>query len=219
VATPSLRELATAVAFDVNRTIGGGHASIELLRRTFTARGWLDGPSHGLIVAVSRLTPGTNILAYCVMLGWRSHRAAGAATALVAASIPAALVVFALTVTLVRVDRYPAVQVVLAVGILVASALVLASAWNLTRPYITTAARRRALVIALVAATLIVLGATPVRTLLVAAAVGFLLPDSVGTEGSAPPADAPADTEASAPRSAPSVESAAAGRRTREPQR
>ena len=206
MARPSLRELATAVGFDVNRTVGGGHASIELLRRTFTARGWLDAPSHGLIVAVSRLTPGTNILAYCVMLGWRYHRTAGAATALSAASIPAALVVLALTVTLVRVDRYPAVQALLALGILVASVLVLASAWSLTRPYLTTAAWRRALVITLVAAVLIVLGATPVRTLLVAAAVGFLLPAPAGAEGPALGAELSAET-------------AAANRRTGEPRR
>ena len=37
-ARPTVRQLATLVAFDVNRTVGGGHASIELLRRTFTSR-------------------------------------------------------------------------------------------------------------------------------------------------------------------------------------
>ncbi len=180
MARPSLRELALAVGFDVNRTVGGGHASIELLRRTFTARGWLDARSHGLIVAVSRLTPGTNILAYCLMLGWRYHRTPGAAAALAAASIPAALIVFALTVTLVRVDRVAAVQAVLAVGILIASGLVLASAWTLIRPYLTSDARLRALAVTLVASLCTVAGATPVRTLLAAAAVGFLLPLAAG---------------------------------------
>lgn len=176
MSAPSLRELVLAVGFDVNRTVGGGHASIELLRRRFTSRGWLDASAHGVIVAVSRLTPGTNILAYCASLGWRFHRAAGAVAALAAASVPGALVVFGLTVALVRVDRYPIVQGLLAVGILVASALVLASAWNLMRPYLSAAAWRRAAIITVVAAALIALGATPVRTLLVAALVGFVLP-------------------------------------------
>ena len=230
--TPSLRELAVAVGLDVNRTVGGGHASIELLRRRSSSRGWLDASAHGLLIAVSRLTPGTNVLAYCVLLGWRFHRTAGAAAALAAASVPGSLVVFGLTVTLVRVDRYPAVQAVLAIGILAAAVLVLASAWNLIRPYIaseaepqidervpvdasrfgsasleavpacpasgrarrlearsenlrrlqgilafkTSSRRGMALIITAVAAGLIVLGATPVRTLLVAALVGFLLP-------------------------------------------
>ena len=174
--TPSLRDLAIGVGLDVNRTVGGGYASIELLRRRGTSRGWLDASSHGLLVAVSRLTPGTNIVAYCALLGWRFHGVAGTVAALAAASVPGSLVVFALTVTLVRVDRYAAVQALLAVGILVAAALVLASAWNLLRPYVTTSARRMAVIVTAVAAVLTVLGATPVRTLLAAALVGFLLP-------------------------------------------
>ena len=176
MAGPSLRELTVAVGLDVNRTVGGGNASIELLRRRFTSQGWLDAFMHGLLIAVSRLTPGTNILAYCVLLGWRFHRTSGAAAALVAASLPASLIVSALAVTLVRVDRYRAVQVLLAVGILVAGLLVLSSAWNLLRPYLTPASRQRAVVITVVAAVAIALGATPVRTLLAAAVVGLLLP-------------------------------------------
>lgn len=173
---PSLQQLAAAVGFDVNRTVGGGYASIELLRRRFTARGWLDGAAHGLLIAVSRLTPGTNILAYCVTLGWRTHRLPGALVALSAASIPASLIVFALTAALVRIDRHAAVRAVLAIGILVASVLVLSSAWILIRPYLGVTHRRRALIVTAVAAAAMALGATPVRTLLAAALVGALLP-------------------------------------------
>jgi chromate transporter len=173
---PSLRELVTSVAFDVNRTVGGGHASMELLRRTFTSRGWLDAASHGLIVAVSRLTPGTNILAYCVTLGWRYDGFTGAIAALAAASVPASLIVFGLTAALVRIDGYAFVRALLAIAILAASVLVLSSAWHLIRPFLVKAARMHALVITGVAAALLALGATPVRTLLVAAAVGFALP-------------------------------------------
>ena len=178
---PTLRQLAAAVAFDVNRTVGGGHASIELLRRTFTSRGWLDAGAHALIIAVSRLTPGTNILAYCVTLGWRLHGWPGALAALLAASIPASLIVFALTATLAEIDRYAVVRALLAVGILAAGVLVLSSAWALIRPYLTTAARSRLLLLTAVAAALIALDATPVRVLLVAAAIGFALP-AAGTE-------------------------------------
>ena len=176
MARPSLRELTAAVALDVNRTVGGGYASMELLRRRFSARGWLDAPSHGLLLAASRFTPGTNILAYCVLLGWRFHRTAGAIAALAAASVPSSIVVGALAATLVRVDRYPAVQVALAIGILVASVLVLSSAWTLMRPYLKAVVWRQAAIVAVVSAALIALGATPVRTLLAAAIVGFVLP-------------------------------------------
>ena len=169
---PSLGRLAYLVTLDVNRTFGG-YAAMELLRRRFTARGWLDTTSHAVFTAVSRLTPGTNILAYCVTLGWRLRRSAGALVALGASSIPASVIVFMLAATLVRVDRYTAVRIGLAVGILVASALVLSSAWNLIKPYLARHARMNAIIITAVTGVLIAAGATPVRTLLVAAAVGF----------------------------------------------
>src|SRR5688572_10103043 len=51
---PSMRELLRAIAYEANRTVGGGLVSIELLRRRFTASGWLDAASHGVFIAVSR---------------------------------------------------------------------------------------------------------------------------------------------------------------------
>ncbi len=173
---PSLRTLAWLVGRDVNRTLGGGNASIELLRRTFGAREWLDWPGHAVLVAVSRLTPGTNILAYCAMLGWRLRGWKGTAASLAAASVPSSLIIYAATAALVRVDRYPAVQTLLAAGMIVAAVLVLASAWHLIRPYLTAGARTGAAIITVVAAGTVLADVPPVRTLLVAAAVGFLMP-------------------------------------------
>lgn len=173
---PSLRELVVAVAFDANRTVGGGLVSIELLRRRFTARGWIDAALHALFIAVSRFTPGTVVLAYCVSLGYRFHRWPGALLALTVASVPASLIVFALSVTLARIDQYAAVRALLAVGILVAGVLVLSSAWHLIRPYLDRRSHIRAAVIVAVSIALVVAGATPVRVLMAAAVVSCLLP-------------------------------------------
>ena len=189
-----MRELVSAVAYEANRTVGGGLVSIELLRRRFTARGWIDAAAHGVFIAVSRFTPGTVVLAYVVMLGWRFHRWRGALLALAVASVPASLIVFALAATLAKIDRYAAVRTLLAVGILVASVLVLASAWHLIRPYLAKAqglpegghdvdSRVRAFVVGAVAIVLVLLGATPVRVLLVAAMVSMALPLAATTEG------------------------------------
>ena len=173
---PSLRELVSLVAYETNRTVGGGLVSIELLRRRFTARGWLDSTLHGVFIAISRFTPGTVVLAYVVLLGWRFHRWRGASLALAMASVPASLIVFALSVTLAQIDQYPAVRVLLAVGILAAGVLVLGSAWHLVRPYLPKGSRLRLTVIVAIAIVLIVIGATPVRVLLVAAVVSAALP-------------------------------------------
>jgi chromate transporter len=174
--TAPVRQLAWIVARDVNRTVGGGMAAMELLRRSFEARRWVDAPTHGLFVAVSRLTPGTNILAYCAAVGWRLQGWRGTLAALAAASIPGSLIVSGLAATLVRLDRFPAVRVVLSVGMLVAAALVLSSAWHLLKPYLRSARWRLALLIGSIAGGLYFAGWTPVRVLLACAIVGALLP-------------------------------------------
>jgi chromate transporter len=172
-----LGALAWVVALDVNRTIGG-NASIELLRRSGLSRGWLDESTHGLLVAASRLTPGTNILAYCVGLGWWLHGTIGGLVALVAASLPSAVIAAVLMATLVTIDRYFIVRVLLAIGTLIAAVLVLSSAWYLVRPYLRRSARARTAAVALTSLVLVLLNATPVQTLLVSAIVGAAWPST-----------------------------------------
>jgi chromate transporter len=174
---PTLRQLAAAVTLDVNRTLGGGNPAIELLRRRFVGKHWLDAAAHALFIAVSRVTPGTNVLAYCVAIGWRFHGWPGALIALAAGSIPGSVTVVVLAVTLGEIDGYAVVRLLLACGTLAASALVLWSAWVLLRPYLS-GSRLRVTLIAGAAAGLMMAGATPVRVLLVAAVVSAALPVS-----------------------------------------
>jgi chromate transporter len=180
-----LRSLAWIIARDVNRTLGGGLASMELLRRTFISNGSMNDADNAGLVAVSRLTPGTNVLAYCVSLGWALHRWAGALLALVAASLPAACVVCALTVALVRIHEYPAVRMILAVGVLVATLLVFSSAVSLLRPYVKRPALIRASIIAIVAVGMSLAGVTPVRILLLSATLGAAMGGSTHHTNSA----------------------------------
>jgi chromate transporter len=171
----SLREIGWVVARDINRTVGGGNAAIELMRRTFAARGWIDAPGHALIVAVSRLTPGTNVLAYCTAAGWRLRGCRGSVAALVAASAPSSIIIFVLSAAVVRLVRYRAVQAALAIGMLIACVLVLASAWALLRPYVLGHRKVRVALFVAAALALYFAGLTPVRILLLAAAAGFAI--------------------------------------------
>ena len=173
--SPSFGELLWAVARDVNRTVGGGYAAMELLRRTFVKRGWLDAPGNALINAVSRLTPGTNVLAYCVALGWRVRGAGGALAALIGGSVPGSLVIAMLTATVAQIDQYRSVRVALAIGSAIAVVLVFSAAWHLLRPYWSRPGRARAAVIVAITGLLLSLDVTPVRTLLVAAVAGTLI--------------------------------------------
>ena len=173
---PSLQELGWLMVRDVNRTVGGGMPAIELLRRSFTSRRWIDDRDHGVLVAVSRLTPGTNLLAYCAALGWSSYRVAGAVVGTLAGSVPGAVVVTTMTAALASLDRWPAVRAAIAIATLVAAGLVFASAWALLSPYLRGRRMAWTLTSIALAAGLSLAGATPVRVLLVLAIWGALTP-------------------------------------------
>jgi chromate transporter len=174
---PSLRGIAWLVFYDVNRTLGG-LASMELLRRSLGARGWLTDEGHGLLVAISRVTPGTNILAYCVALGWQLAHWQGALVSLAAASVPASILIALLSATLARVDQYPIVRAVIAIALIVATLLVLSAAWNLLRPYVKGTKAARTCLIAAIVVGLTLMQVTPIRILLVAAVVGVMMASS-----------------------------------------
>ena len=151
-------------------------ASIELLRRTLERRGLIDDGEHGVLNAVARLTPGTNVLAYLAALGWSLHGAAGAAVAVLGGSVPGSVVVALLTATAASIDRWLAVRAALAVATLVAAVLVLVNAWSLVRPYVRGGRLSWTLASIALAAVLYFLGATPVRVILALAIWGALTP-------------------------------------------
>ena len=136
-------------------------ASIELLRRALEREGWLDDEEHGMFFAVSRFTPGTNVLAYLAALG---------------GSVPGSVVVTTLTAVAATVDRWPVVRAVLAVATLVAAVFVLVNAWSLVRPYLRGARLPWTLTTIALAGVLAFVGATPVRVLLTLAIWGALTP-------------------------------------------
>jgi len=184
---PTMPQLTWIVARTVNGTLGGGVASMELLRRSCAKAGWLDARGHALLMAASRLTPGTTVLAYCLALGWRFHRWRGALVALAVSSIPVALMVTGLMATLVRIDDYPVVRIVQAIGVLVATALVFTTAWQLLRPFLRPPARRLAAAVVLLTVALVLADMPPVRVMLAAAVLAFCLPpaddgDAASTE-------------------------------------
>jgi chromate transport protein ChrA len=174
--SPPLPRLAWLVARESNKTIGSGMASIELLRRTLERRGWLDDEEHGILNAVARFTPGTNVLAYLAALGWSYHGVLGAAVAVLGGSVPGSVVVTTLTAVAATVDRWRAVRAALAVATLVAAVLVLINAWSLVRPYLRGTRVTWTLASVALAGLLAFAGATPVRVLLVLAIWGALTP-------------------------------------------
>ena len=173
---PPLALLTWLVARDANKTIGSGMASIELLRRTLERRGWIDDAEHGLLNAVARFTPGTNVLAYLAALGWSYHGPLGAAGAVIGGSLPGSVTVTVLTAAAASVDRWRVVRAALAVAALVAAVLVLVNAWSLVRPHVRGPRLTWTLLSIALAGALAWAGATPVRVLLALAVWGLLTP-------------------------------------------
>jgi chromate transporter len=136
----------------------------------------MDDNANAIIVAVSRLTPGTNILAYCTAAGWVLRGWRGSAAALAAASVPSAVMIYVLSAAVVRLIEYRSVRAVLAVGMLVAAALIFSTAWALLRPFIRGGRRGRVVAFIGGALALYLLGLTPVRVLLLSATAGVLVP-------------------------------------------
>jgi chromate transporter len=175
-APPSLAAFTWIVARNVNGTLGGGQPAIELMRQSLGRRELLDATEHGLLVAVSRFTPGTNLLAYCAALGWSFHRGAGALLAVIVGSLPGAIALTLMTAAVAKIDQWPAVRAVLAIATLAAAGLVLSSAWTLARPYLRGSRMMWTAASIALAAVLFAAGATPVRVLLVLAIWGALTP-------------------------------------------
>ncbi|MEP6961308.1 MAG: chromate transporter [Acidobacteriota bacterium] len=89
----SLSEL-TRIFFRVgNTTFGGGYITIGMLRRELVEmRGWLSLEKFDLAFALARVTPGTNLLAFCAGVGWLLRGMAGAIAGVMAVTVPSAIV-------------------------------------------------------------------------------------------------------------------------------
>jgi chromate transporter len=158
-----------------NLTLGGGPAMIaELERRVISERHWLPAEDFGLLYTIARLTPGTNILAFVAATAARIQGPVGGVIAVVAASLPAAVVIWLMTLFFDawNSNRWVASAMLGAMAAVVA--LILSTAWNLLRPF-----RKNLLALLLFAAALaagLANIASPVAILLSAAVIGALKP-------------------------------------------
>ena len=89
MAKPALPSMFWAFARYGNLTFGGGSATIATLHGEIVKRRtWVAQHSFDLAYALSRLTPGTNLLAFCVAIGWMLRSWRGALIAVLAGSVP-----------------------------------------------------------------------------------------------------------------------------------
>src|SRR5271169_5827903 len=110
---------------------GGGDPTIAILQREFYLRDWLSPEKFAIAFGLARLTPGTNVLAFCAAAGWYIRGLPGALAAVVAITIPASVLVVWITRAYDLTVRYPLAQsianalVAAAVGTMVGAAVLL----------------------------------------------------------------------------------------------
>ena len=161
-----------------NLTFGGGDPTMAALySELVTARGWLTPERYAVIYALARITPGTNILAFCAGSAWTLAGLPGAVLAVLATSLPCSLIAVLLTFSYAAGSSGPALAAIS--GTLAAAVGMMGTnAWQLLAPQIATRSWRRILRALTIASASLLLSfrfnVSPVQVLGLAALAGFL---------------------------------------------
>ena len=137
VSKPSLAEL-SGVFFRIgNFTFGGGAPTTAAFQRELVERRrWYDTLQFGLCYALARVTPGTNLFAFCTASGWLLRGWWGAIAALLVASIPCCALVCLVTAGFDSWSRNRFFQAAIDGALAASVGALLASFWLLVQPYL-----------------------------------------------------------------------------------
>lgn len=173
---PSVTSLFLRVGVTV---FGGGDPTIAILQREFYRRSWLSPEKFAIAFGLARLTPGTNVLAFCAAAGWYMLGVGGALAAVLAITIPASVLVVWLTSAYDLTVHYRLAQSIANALLAAAVGTMIGAALLLVRTQCKPGRWLRPIAISLGAfllASLIKL--TPLQVIGAAAIVGFLWPES-----------------------------------------
>jgi chromate transporter len=184
--SPSVRKL-TEIFFRIgNTTFGGGYVTIGMLGRELVdTRRWISAEKFDLAFALSRVTPGTNLLAFCAAVGALICGVAGAVAAVFALTLPSS----ALAVLIMQgFESFQGNRIAMAaIGGTVAAVagMMWSTIWIILKPHVGGATWRgmtRNLQVVLIAGGGFVasrmFGLTPLPIILAGTLVGFLWMDT-----------------------------------------
>lgn len=175
---PTLSQIADVFARYANFTLGGGSATVAVLHReVLDKRRWLSADDFTLCFGLARLTPGTNLLAFCTGVGWVLRGMPGAVVALVAGSIPCTIIVVVATALFSQWQDNQWVQAAIHGATAAAVAITVKTCWTIAHPHFKGRSRLRVVLIVAAAFGLhALLGMPAIEVLLLAVAIGALLP-------------------------------------------
>ncbi len=173
---PSLYRLFLLYLRLASLTFGGGNPTMTAMHSEMVVqRKWLTSEKYSVCYALARITPGTNMLAFCAGTAWELLGWPGAIAGVLAASVPAAIMVALLTEGYDAVRANSLAMAAVAGTLAAAVGMMGTAAWELLQPYLD---RRRWLHATVIAGASLVLSLRfdmpPIEVLALAAAAGIL---------------------------------------------
>lgn len=172
---PSLKKLAVLFFRVANTTFGGGDPTMAVLQREFDRRAWITGEQFTIAYGLARITPGTNMLAFCAGTAWMILGLAGAIVAILVVTVPSAILVIWLTRMCVLGSTNRWAQAAIAGTVAAAVGTMIAAALSLARMQFSKANWFPTILIVIAAFVLAqVVRLSPIQVLGLAAAVGLV---------------------------------------------
>jgi chromate transporter len=158
-----------------NLTLGGGNPTMAALERELVERrAWLSAEQYGLAYGLARLTPGTNVLAFCAGVAWRLRGWWGALAAVLLVTVPCSLLTVWLTHAYEALKANPLASGAISGMLAAAVGMMAAAAWHLIRPHARGRQMVRTLLLPAGAAVLSLAWALPpIQVLALAALAGY----------------------------------------------
>ncbi len=133
---PTLRQLTGIFLRIGNTTFGGGMPTIAALQRELVEkRGWLSPEDYALAFSLSRVTPGTNVIAFCAAAGAQIMGLRGALSGTLAETVPSAVLAVLMTQGYETWRTNAWVMAGVAGTIAAVAGMMWASIWYIVRPH------------------------------------------------------------------------------------
>ncbi len=184
--SPSLKKL-TEIFFRVgNTTFGGGYVTIGMLGRELVdARRWISSEKFDLAFALARITPGTNLIAFCAAVGALICGIAGAIAAVVALTAPSSVLAVLIAYGFERWQNNRIAMAAIGGTVAAVAGMMWSTIWIILRPHVggrTWNGLIRNLQVVLIAGGGFVaswsFGVTPLPIIAAGALIGFLWEDT-----------------------------------------
>ncbi len=181
MAQPNIRSVTNLFLRIGNTTFGGGYVTMAALGREMVdLRHWITAENYALAFALARVTPGTNVIAFCAAVGWLVLGWTGALIGVLALTVPTAIFAVLLLQGFESGSSYPLIMAALTGTVAAVSGMMWAIVWTLVRPYISRSVSMTARTVLITAGAFLAswkFNLTPIPILSAATLIGLLWRD------------------------------------------